>query len=102
MGIIDFIKMSTDPTKPKTYLETHMTVASDWIDKNQLMLYISLAYVVIWLVGGLILMFYVRSKYTAGDPDQTYYGNLSFGLCFLLTFMCWLLWWIMYIAQLNP
>ena len=70
------------------------------------MLYISLGYVVTWLVGGLILMFYVRSKYSseseAGAREGAYYGNLAFGLCFLMVFLCWLLWWLMYIAQMNP
>ena len=64
--------------------------------------YISLGYFLVWIGGGILLLFYVRSHYEVMDKDRSYYSALAFWLFGLAIFLMWLLWFLMYAAQVNP
>ena len=37
--------------------------------------YISLGYFLVWIGGGILLLFYVRSHYHPADKDRSYYSK---------------------------
>ena len=80
----------------------HLFVNQDHGDKYMNLLYISLGYLGVWIVAGLSTAFYVRGKYEARDKDRDYYCSLTFWLFGLAIMLMWLLWFIMYAAQINP
>ena len=71
-------------------------------DKYMNLLYISLGYLGLWIIGGISTAFYVRGKYLPADRDRDYYCGLTFWLFGLAIFLMWLLWFVMYAAQINP